>query len=529
MSKSFNIRPLLKDYNKTTGITYTIIPEIIAPTVYVDNSLTKDSFLTAKVYYNKNGSATYDSKIIPFLKHFVRDEKANKITDKTIEKFMDFLTKKHSPPEIKLEIWPPNKIKYAYLHTHYFNGGGNLGSSCMRNSDMQRSLNFYEKQGVQIVVVVDSNNKIHARALLWSNIYIYGKKDSKFMYLDRIYPNGGSSEKLFSKLIIKNKWKHYTSSSPGMAKKDMCLDNINMTGICHLPWADTFRNVYYKDKIVTSGVKPIGLKFPNNIVQCSHTADRGYHRELDPNSVQEVLTKNWVSKKDCTFVKRYKGYVLKKNIAIIKDVYYSKADNLIVESKLDGWILKKNSVNEAITDDTMNKENGIELTCYKGCVHKKNILNIRGKKYHKKDKEVIKYEKKYFHISQCFINVSEKGKEHNKLIPKQQTLIMYNLKMGGEYYGTLAVSRSDPHTTEEENYKELAYKYKDKMVFVETYVNEKDAPPYIKLVSGEYILKTDENKKFLKKYNGKFYIKSEFKLPDKNQMLFDFMLTKRVG
>ena len=50
----------------------------------------------------------------------------------------------------KIEVWPSNKIPYAYLQSNYYRKQGTLGNSCMRNKDMQKSLNFYVKNNVKI-------------------------------------------------------------------------------------------------------------------------------------------------------------------------------------------------------------------------------------------------------------------------------------------------------------------------------------------------------------------------------------------
>jgi len=70
----------------------------------------------------------------------------------------------------------------------------------MRGKDMQKSLNFYVKNKVKIVVVIDGNNKVHARALLWDNVKTIRSKDV-FTYLDRVYANSELNVSLFYELL----------------------------------------------------------------------------------------------------------------------------------------------------------------------------------------------------------------------------------------------------------------------------------------------------------------------------------------
>ena len=142
---------------------------------------------------------------------------------------------------LKIVILPPNKIRYAYLESNYFAPNvGNLGASCMRHKEMQKALNFYVKNNIRIVVVIDDNNKIHARALLWDNVRST-KLKNPFTYLDRIYARSDELLSLFYDLATANKWKRYPSTSVNDADKNYYRKDIDAVGMCHLPFNDTFR------------------------------------------------------------------------------------------------------------------------------------------------------------------------------------------------------------------------------------------------------------------------------------------------
>jgi len=53
----------------------------------------------------------------------------------------------------KIQIWPSNKIPYAYYQKNYSRNCGPLGSSCMRYKEFQKAMQFYVKNNVKIAVV----------------------------------------------------------------------------------------------------------------------------------------------------------------------------------------------------------------------------------------------------------------------------------------------------------------------------------------------------------------------------------------
>ncbi len=398
-----------------------------------------------------------------------------------------------------LEVWPPTKIKYAYNEKNYKDGGGNLNASCMRHSSMQRSCNFYEKQGVQIIVVVNEHKKIYGRALLWSDIKYRGKKGT-FTYMDRVYSISSKYDKQFYELALKNKWSVYGYSSAGMEHDGWYVDNLDLEGITHTPYTDTFRSLYYKDKIITSGFTPKRIKHKKHVISFTTTSNRGYRRELDPNSVQEVFTGQYVSKKDCTKIKKYDGYVTKSNIIDIGGEYYSKHDDKLIKSDIDGYILKTDSVVEIITEFGVSKKNCIKSIDPKGYIHKKHVVKLKGIAYHRQSPKVTRYKKKWYHTSQCY-----KAKD-DKLIPKHHAMIVYTLKEC-EITGKVIWV---------EEYKPNDYLC-DKIIIKEKNYN-----------TIAHLIVDTETRKFIKKYNNKWYLKSQFKKPDKNQMMFDFMKKETV-
>jgi len=448
--------------------------------------------------------------------------------------------------QLTLHIWPSTGIHYAYFKNNYIGQIDSLGNSCMRTKEMQKALNFYVKNKVRIVVLTDKNNKIYARALLWDNVKSKKWKIKKCTYLDRVYYVKSSYAPLFWDMAEKKKWLFYPSTSAGDAETYFYKDDITIEGITHLPYTDTFRYLFYKDNIITSGHRKSvegndkldKIKHPRFSLSLTTTAVYGYHREIDPNSLQEAITANWVSKRDCVFIKKYDGYVLKRNIVDINGAYYSTHDKDICNTQLDGWILKSNSVKEAITGIKIDKTKAIDTKKYKGFVHKSNIVKIHNEIYHKQDPEIIMYDGKGYHISQCFINYNREkvNKEIEELfngeggataekqqliffdstfpyipyedvmaekpfIPKECTTIVYNL-----FYNPIL---------EKVEYQEVYYLTSA----IKTMVMENSLT---KLATGELIINNAKNRENVKKFNKKYYLRSSFEQPNKNQsLLFD--------
>ena len=514
MNKKYDFNKILKKYNEKHSRSYKLPPEVFNVVIIhtIENNYFDVTFLSKK-------GTVENEKSLP-LHDFIYLYISTRIVWKDIENII--LLKENGKSNLRIEIWPPNKIKHAYLHTNYFKEGvGNLGASCMRHKEMQRALNFYVKNNLKIVVVTDNNNKIHARALLWDSVR--SKKLKKpFMYLDRIYTRSDTFLSLFHDLAKVNKWKRYPSTTVNKMDKNYYKKDIIIAGMCHLPYNDTFRYLYPKDNLLTAGES--GER--GSSVTLNHHTNCGYYPDLDPNRVQEAFTGGYISKKDATFIKRYEdnydGYVLKSNIIVIDNTFYSNCDKKITETKLDGHILKENSVDEVITNEKINKPTAIYSTKYNGHVHKSNAINIKGDIYHKKDNEIICFKvngvkDKWYHISQCFINYDRekrnmglwKQKFHfwiedeifvpypddfvtrkDGLVPKEHTIIAYDL-----FYSPVL----------------------DDIEYQEVYCTNMDN--LIQLTTGELVVNEIKNKRYLKKLNNKWYVKRDFKLPDKKQLL----------
>ena len=467
------------------------------------------------------------------------------------------MSKKEDSLNLKIVILPSNKIRYAYLQSNYFAPNvGNLGVSCMRYKEMQKALNFYVKNNIRIVVVTDDNKKIHARALLWDNVRSTRLKNP-FTYLDRIYAKSDELLYLFHDLATTNKWKRYPTTSVNDMDTSYYKEDIDAIGMCHLPYNDTFRYLHLKNNLLTSGMGSATVNLFNlhaSYVTLSVHNNRAYYPRLDPDRVREAISGNYISKKDAIKVKRYDGYVLKTNIADIDGAYYSVLDNLVIKAADDKYILKENSVTEVFTNDVIDKSKAIQSPKYKGYIHKSNIVCIKDEIYHKSDDSVICFKNKWYHISECFINYNreEINKElaeglfcspedilpywvrsaawdtnkngsgvvrKGSSIPKEHAIIAYDLVCVGMSIEKCAESFANGNPKFNKA-KFLKTCDKDKILYQERYFTGR--ADFIKLNTGEFIVDTSSNRKYLKKFNNKYYIKQDFEAPSKKQLQFDF-------
>jgi len=518
----YNFDKILKEYNKQYGYTYKSPPK--ATNIIITHTTTTNVFHVT--YEEKDGTRKNKKSLKDFLyRHVSCNISASHM-------WGIILSKEERKLNLKIEIWPSSKIRYAYLYSNYFLADtSNLGKSCMRQKDMQKALNFYVKNKVRIVVVVDSNNRIHARAVLWDNVESTKRKTS-FGYLDRVYARTNTLLPLFYDLAEENKWKWYPTTTVNQMDKSYYKKDIIIDGMCHLPYMDTFRYLYPKDNLLTSSdALGIHRKSDSCITLHEHT-NRGYYPALDPDRVVEACTSNFISKKDAVFVKRYDGYVLKASIVDINGVYYSKYDRKnITQTMLDGHILKKDLVNEIITNDTMSKATAVHSTEYDGYVHESNIIIIGDKIYHKKDTNLVCFDDKWYHISQCFVNYDREGM--NKELAKQTYYIHYSQDYTPYWRRTRVNDRNSNYTGLSrkgdlipKEHAIIAYDIVynpiiNNLEYQEVYCINGDN--FIQLTIGDLIINSAGNKQHLKKFNNKWYIKQDFRLPDKKQLLFEFM------
>lgn len=509
-TKKYNITKILREIDEKYGGKSRLKSLICEANVLYN--IDTDSFVVS--YRGKGETESHQRSLISFTNFFVFSNVPS--LTPTIKYIIRQKEQKNTLTE--LVIWPSTKVKYAYLCTNYFSSAGQLGKSCMRGRDYQKALNFYVKNNVKIVVLKDNNNKIHARALLWEDIKSTRLKDS-FTYLDRVYANSENHILSFIKLANSNNWKYYKGTSADEGATSYYKDNVNIKNICHMPWMDTFRYLYYKDGVITGGKTPKTVKNSLNYIELRRTSSGGYFPEIDENRITEVLTGNYISKKDAIYVKKYSGHVLKENIVDINGDYYSRFDNCLTKTKLDGYILKEDAIEESLTMETISKSEAIYAPEYKGYVHESNVVKINNKIYHKKDENIV-YSEKWYHISQCFVNYIVNEEERESLLRHAHP---NTIDFTEEYIKYVTFDRDFDSGIIPKEHAIIVYNIKknpvnEQLEYFERYCL-KGQYPIIKVNTGEYVIDNSENRKHLKKFNNKYYIKERFEPPNKNQLM----------
>ena len=129
-------------------------------------------------------------------------------------------------------------IRYWYFEDHYKYGGGSLNNSCMRYSHSQYRFDIYcENQNkIAQVIIMDENDKLLARAMLWRL-----DEPADKIYLDRIY----SIDRKYEQIILNhakeqtwlsfdlspiNKMKVYVKKNYGEPSKNPYMDTFKYFG-----------------------------------------------------------------------------------------------------------------------------------------------------------------------------------------------------------------------------------------------------------------------------------------------------------
>jgi len=107
--------------------------------------------------------------------------------------------------DIKPEIITKD-ICWSYDEVNYTPGGGSINGSCMRHVKCQDKISFYEKNGIELLRVIQ-DDKVLARAILW-------RLDDGNTYLDRVYARYEFIETKIRNLAQANGWliKKYNDS-----------------------------------------------------------------------------------------------------------------------------------------------------------------------------------------------------------------------------------------------------------------------------------------------------------------------------
>lgn len=167
--------------------------DIFANYIDVENKSGFISYLSDKKARNLddpfNSNQRIRTTVGRFLNNFYNNNSINfifngcRINDHDIEIFSNLYKSAQEYKDSKFKIFKGNKIKKCYTSSNYKSNTGILGSSCMNNKDF---LDIYTKnpEVCKILVLVDEEDKILGRALLWKLSKKFLKKE---WFMDRVY------------------------------------------------------------------------------------------------------------------------------------------------------------------------------------------------------------------------------------------------------------------------------------------------------------------------------------------------------
>lgn len=141
----------------------------------------------------EDGIGRVSIRVGRFAKKFLSEQAIAeyKITDKEIEEFVNLYKSYFVRKPENLKIVEGKEILKWYLEENYLlvDGDvryGTLWNSCMRYRDRNKYMNLYARnKNIKMLILLDDNGQLSARALLWDNVF--DKEGNNYKVMDRIY------------------------------------------------------------------------------------------------------------------------------------------------------------------------------------------------------------------------------------------------------------------------------------------------------------------------------------------------------
>jgi hypothetical protein len=250
------------------------------------------------------------------------------VTDQEIEKFVNLYKniwdKKFKKENEGINLVSGEDIRNWYHHEKYVPGGGQLNNSCMRYDSTQEFLNLYteNKEVCQLVILVNNENKLLGRALLWKLI------DGGY-YLDRVYTRYDSDMNKFY-----DWYKEYINATDDNFKS--FISNMNDLKVQlkkykfkYYPYMDSLYIIDYETGILGRGEIRDNEKLQLHIQSTDGIPSAPNHRWSDfYNSWLKNSESVYISYKEDYYLisdslKDYKGNYIYKEDAIYSEYYKS--------------------------------------------------------------------------------------------------------------------------------------------------------------------------------------------------------------
>lgn len=217
----------------------------------------KDDFIA---YKEKNKERKVRKKVGKFI-----NKHTKKFTARDIEVFVNKFKAvgKFQKLKDKFKLVDGKDIIWGYSSTNYSIRSGSLGSSCMNNrSKNQYNLYVHNPDKIKLLALVDNNNKILARALVWKGLIREGKNPEernnseakKAIVIDRVYCSDEYQQDLFKQYASINGWL-YKSGQMSFIRPDGKLitgrfkSKLKKYKFSDKPYIDTMRYLSKKGSI----------------------------------------------------------------------------------------------------------------------------------------------------------------------------------------------------------------------------------------------------------------------------------------
>jgi hypothetical protein len=247
------------DYNKPGYLTFTrmnkAMKNLEKEDDYVKNTLReleKEPNLSHSDYlFDKNSGDIPKKDRNPVkLTRIINKLVDNKFTPPQIDEFSRKFIAKLTKEDQTFRIVEGDDIAFWYKSENYLEIKGDLGNSCMRNSPSYYFKIYTENPDVcRLVILVDDNEKLLGRALLWKLTSHHPKIKDELYFMDRQYTIDQTDVQRFRDFASKNGWAFKTFNSVGNIRQvtynneGFNLDmNIEVSGsFDYFPYMDTFK------------------------------------------------------------------------------------------------------------------------------------------------------------------------------------------------------------------------------------------------------------------------------------------------
>lgn len=267
------------------------------------------------------------------------------IHPKDVEIFSTLFRNIQSKINLNFKVISGHSIREYYHIDSYYSETGSLGNSCMKYDSCQDYLDLYvyNKDLVQMLIVVDNNNKLIGRALLWNT------ENTKIM--DRIYTiNDENFQFYFKKWADENgywykkeqRWNNtlYFETKGKVMYKEICFD-LKKFDLSYYPYMDTFKFIDLKEGKIYN-YQPDGIKF-----KTISSADG----QIQPSDIYSLCdkTKTYHSSDNIVYVPNL-GMRVCSDVTVYSDVYnlYILREEAFYNPDVRDWVYQDNDLNNTV-------------------------------------------------------------------------------------------------------------------------------------------------------------------------------------